>query len=547
MNEIVRLIKERKFKYICFYWLIISAQFVIGSNLQTKGYSINGVLDFLTSILKIILLGVIFIILHYCIVELFNRCKKKSITKTKNINTNKNKWGIYFLIIIICWIPVLLAYYPSILNYDGPAQIYMYMTNTMTHHTILSTLLMGFCYKIGIEISNTQIGILLYSIIQMTLMAAIFSYSVHFIEKKTNKRWIRNISLIFYALFPLNQLFPLMTTKDTLFAGLVVMFIINIYKVIEEKNTIADYIYIIMLSVLMLLFRKNAIYALIVLIPFVIMIFFKQKEILKKVLIVLLIIILSYKVSNKILLSFDEKGGTGDRYTTIMSSQAIARVCRQKGNELTKEEKEKIKYYCKDYRIMSLIYKNSLADNANMAMNYENIKKDEKGFMKFTIELALKYPEIFVDAYLDTIRGYWYISDTSFNTIYKDEEKGCLELTFSKVFENKEAAVQQNSLIPPLKAFYDDMLAKNYYTKIPVLYILFQPATYFYILLALILHSIYKRDKRNVISELYLILYFLTCFLAPCAIIRYMYGVIVSLPVIISIKINDISETKKEK
>ena len=47
-TKITKTLKERKFKYIAFFWIIIAIQFVIGSNLQYKGYSIRNVADFIT-------------------------------------------------------------------------------------------------------------------------------------------------------------------------------------------------------------------------------------------------------------------------------------------------------------------------------------------------------------------------------------------------------------------------------------------------------------------------------------------------------------------
>ena len=41
VTDIKENITDRKFKYITFFWIIIATQFVIGSNLQTKGYSIR--------------------------------------------------------------------------------------------------------------------------------------------------------------------------------------------------------------------------------------------------------------------------------------------------------------------------------------------------------------------------------------------------------------------------------------------------------------------------------------------------------------------------
>ena len=38
MEKIKEIIKEKKFKYICFFWSIISIQFILGGNLQGKGH-----------------------------------------------------------------------------------------------------------------------------------------------------------------------------------------------------------------------------------------------------------------------------------------------------------------------------------------------------------------------------------------------------------------------------------------------------------------------------------------------------------------------------
>ena len=76
MNKIKEVVKERKFKFIVFFWIIISIQFIVGSNLQTNGHLPNNLKDVLMSLLKIILLSVVFIVLHYCILELFKRTKK---------------------------------------------------------------------------------------------------------------------------------------------------------------------------------------------------------------------------------------------------------------------------------------------------------------------------------------------------------------------------------------------------------------------------------------------------------------------------------------
>ena len=62
-------------------------------------------------------------------------------TEEKKIEV-KYKWIIYFSIIIICWIPTLLAFYPCIISYDGGYQIRDFIFGQeLRHHPILVTVL----------------------------------------------------------------------------------------------------------------------------------------------------------------------------------------------------------------------------------------------------------------------------------------------------------------------------------------------------------------------------------------------------------------------
>lgn len=168
----------------------------------------------------------------------------------------------------------------------------------------------------------------------------------------------------------------------------------------------------------------------------------------------------------------------------------------------------------------------------------DEIRKDKKEFFKFMAKLAQKYPREFIESYLNTIRGYWYILDKSFSSVHNDdcpEKYGALELYCFKVGKNRYE-VKDESKLPKLKEFYSRMFCKNEYQNIYGIRILFQSATYFYILLACLLYSIYKKQKIEILIEMYLFLYFLTCFLSPGAIIRYIYAIIVCTPVIVSLK-----------
>lgn len=536
MNKIKEVVKERKFKFIVFFWIIISIQFIVGSNLQTNGHLPNNLKDVLMSLLKIILLSVVFIVLHYCILELFKRAKIERINeKNKEIKSIKFRWFKYFLIIFVCWIPTVLAFYPCILGYDGGYQIRDYVFyNSVKHHPVLITKLYSTFYVVGIMLKSPTFGMFLFSIFQMAFMAVVFSYTVKFIEDQTQKKWIRNLSILFYALYPYNQLFSITTTKDVIFAGLMLVFIIQLYRMVKEKYKIADYIFIVVIGIIMLLSRNNAIYTLKVSLPFIILVLIRDRSNLIKVISTFLIIIIVYQnMSNYLFTSVDGKNDEGNlRVSTF--SQAIGRVVRDKKEELTQEEKEKISFYFKDYEKIGMAYTGNIADSTTDYVNTKNINENKSEFFKFIFELGKKYPITYLESFLDTTRGYWYIQDVSFSKILRYQHPGAFEL-YDYGIAKGEKRVVHDSKLPALKEFYRNMYCLNEYQNIPILYILFQPGIYFYSTLAFLLYAIYKKEKSKLVIAIFLFTFYASCYLAQCSIIRYMYPVMVSMPFILAL------------
>lgn len=559
MEKLKEIIKERKFKYILFFWNIISIQFVFGSNLQNTGHLFNNLSSFLIDIIKVILLSIIFISFHYCILELIKQIKDNKIKEKKEqVKENKKyRWPIYFLIIFICWIPTVLAFYPCILGYDGGHQIGKYFFwNKIPHHPILITKLYTFFYVVGLKFFTPTFGMFLFSLFQMIFMAAVFSYTVKFIEDETQKKWLRNISIIFYALYPYNQLFSITTTKDVIFAGLMLIFIIYLYKMIKEKYEISDYIFIIIIGVLMLLSRNNAVYTLKVALPFLILVLIKDKYKILKIAITFILIIVIYQNANNFLYKnfnnelknletdnseLEEVESDEGNFRIPIFAQAVGRVVRDNEDSLTEDEKEKISFYFKDYKKLGEEYKTNIADNATVMADSKKINKNKKDFLKFIIELGKKYPITYIESFLDTTRGFWYVSDVSFSQIMIYNHPGAFELYDYSISIGKYAVIH-NSKIPGLKKLYINLYCFNKYQEIPILYILFQPGIYFYITLAFLLYAIYKREKNTLVIAIVLFTFYASCYLACCSIIRYMYPIMVSTPIMLAFVVKNRKE-----
>lgn len=549
LKNIKKIIIEKKFKYIFFFCLVLSIQFVLGYQLQKFEYTAKNVTGVVINIINIIVLSVVLTTIVYIGKYIIEQVKEKIQIKNKEKiceNNNEKRTNnfriMYFLIIILCWMPAFLAFCPAILNYDGPSQIISYIVASermTTQQPIISTLMMVSFFEFGVKVlGSSTLGMMCFSLFQMCFMAGVFAYTVNFVWKETDNKVIITLVLIFYAIFPYNQLFPLMTTKDTMFAGFALFFVVQLYQFPREKFGIKEYVLLSIFAVFMLLFRNNAAYALVVALP-IIMIFLRDnKKKMFDIAIVFVIIFIVYQLCFDGLIIATDSVMQSDREKLSVISQAIARVSKQKKDELTKDEIDEINYYFEDIDRLIEVYDTNISDDTKRAIVIKKYEENPKGFYKLFVSMVKKYPIICIDSFLDTIRGYWYIFDNSFNQIFHEESpetKGCLELTFYVVTDGtRENLVRDLNELPVLRKFYRSMFCQNNYTKIPVLYIVFQPAIYFYIALACLLYAIYKKDKNLVLPTIYLFLYFLTCFLGPGAIIRYMYANIVATPFILA-------------
>lgn len=442
---------------------------------------------------------------------------------------------LFFIFIVICWIPTIVAFFPGISNYDGRFQIFTCFSNNITsHHPIIHTLLLSILYKFGTLIFKfPTLGFFIYTLFQVVVMACIFSYTTKFIFYKTKNLTLTVITLLFFSIFPLNVIFPHMTTKDVLFAGLVLLYIVMFFYLIDKSTcSNLDFVKLGIVAILMLLFRNNAIYAFI---PSIIFCLFLHNNNFKKKFIIssIIVIILYFSFSSILMIMTNaEKGSPKEKMSVI--TQAIGRIAKYDSNTLTLEEKQKIDYYFGDTKTLADSYIPYLSDKTKDLLQYDKVSNNHNDFYSFFLEIIKKYPKTSIDAFLKNCKGYWDIFDNTFCSISNEEfprAKGYLEITFYKV-ENDGYVIP--NYLPSIREFFISLFCENNYLYVPVLNVLLQPAIYFYFLIGFVIYALFKKDIKSLFPAMFLLLYFLSCFLGPCAVVRYIYCVIVCTPVLIS-------------
>lgn len=153
-----------------------------------------------------------------------------------------NEWSewkvclFYSLAILLCWLPIFFAYYPSVFTYDAPSQLLQILEhNHSTHHPLIHTLFMSLFFHLDWDNPYLK-GMVLYSIVQMVMMAVTFGYTLMYLYRKKVTFYLRIMLFLFYAFFPANLILALSVTKDVLFSALVLLYTFSTYRLVEWRT-----------------------------------------------------------------------------------------------------------------------------------------------------------------------------------------------------------------------------------------------------------------------------------------------------------------------
>ena len=150
--------------------------------------------------------------------------------------------------------------------------------------------------------------------------------------------------------------------------------------------------------------------------------------------------------------------------------------------------------------------------------------EDAIDFVSDSMTLLRKYPRISTDSYLYLTEGYWYLNDISFSNIYGGDRQGYL---LSDVKDGY--GIEHKTKYGFIENLMETLFTANAYQKIPVLAVLFTPAFFVYAFLYLL--CIVRGRQRLVFIPSFLL--FLTLLMGPCCLVRYVYPIMLLVPLML--------------
>lgn len=327
---------------------------------------------------------------------------------------NYKKKIVIFVGLLICWLPWFIYLYPAVMTPDSISQ-FKQATGVLTysnHHPVVHTLLIKLCYQIGFGITgNVYAGIAFYTVVQMLILAATEIACMSIMAKRNCPGILLVVWFLFWGLIPYNAIYAVTMWKDVLFSASVLLYVLELYQFLRmEKIDFRAHGWQLLLTlctgVLVCLFRSNGFYVFLFMIPFVLIAFYKNLKIMAvmQLLIVLLVCLIKGPV-------FDSMQVKQPHLTESLSIplQQVSRVITE-GRELTAEQTELINHVV-DISFIPEYYDHEISDPIKALVLYNNsdyLEENLGAFFKLWLELLIKYPRDYLEAFFDQTKGYWF-------------------------------------------------------------------------------------------------------------------------------------------
>ncbi len=434
----------------------------------------------------------------------------------------------YTGIMLLCWLPALLSILPGVFSYDAYTEWEQVKTGMITsHHPVIHVLLVGGLLELFYRITGSyNVGIGVYTLLQMLLTANALALTITYMRKRGIGRGARIMTLLFYSLSPVFQLFSICTTKDVLFTACQLLFMISVLRMLGEQDHFFSDIRIqtgFVLTVFgTMTLRNNGFY--IALVMLAVLLFFCRKYRKRYVLLASASLLLygAYVGPVYSLLSVTP-GGVEEMLSVPI--QQMARVYHYDYDSLDGADLDLL------YRILPREnldnYKPTVADPVKCGFDREGFAKNRGEFFGLWARWGLEHPLTYINSFLVSTVDFWYPGAVMDG--YKDPYGRSSYFDY-RVAEPGEEIV----LLQGFHDFYERLSWDREAQKKPLAFLVLSPGWYFLVFLLVFMYLWLRKKRRLQVPLLIPLLTMATALLGPMALVRYVLIFFYSFPLVLA-------------
>ena len=444
-----------------------------------------------------------------------------------------------FFTLLILYLPYIIYSFPGISTSDtvvqlenGYAALFAGTSRLKNHHPVIHTLLMyGFTRFGALAFHSTNIGIGLFSLLQICFLFFTIGWLVQFLlERHVSDRCL-GLIFLFYVLSPRIRNYMFLLVKDTWFAGFLLLFLVELYRILTTQNwsSVEKWRHrgMFLFSLIgIFFFRQEGVY-LIVLTSLLVLVFTRRRFFLW----LAIFTFTGFLLYTQIVLPACNVKPSNPREMLSIPFQQTARYLRDAGDDVTPEEKKAISSIL-DYEDLPELYNPNLSDPVKATYDDETGLDELIAYLQAWYQMLLRHPDIYVQATMNNLYGYFYPGGFttklySYGRSAEHLEKLTENLADYGVSFHYPAAF--DSARQNLETFRESIF------QLPGLIYFNYTATYIWLLILWFFYCVRRKNRKGLLLLTPLIIVLLVCIAGPTYgwYFRYAYSIAFCLPAVI--------------
>lgn len=473
--------------------------------------------------------------------------KPPSKTAALTPSWNAKSVSIFTLIMLLCWLPWVIANFPAATDLDMLAQVLQlypeghplpisytgYPNDPMTdaqfvdHHPLFDTLIFGaFAVASDALTGSWNAGIFAYALIQEILTAVALVAGLALLKHAGCPSGITLAAFLFLCFMPAVPNYAFYMTKDSLYTLFFIPYFYMLFRIVrtphDSHRSRSFFIFFVLLGVLLCLTKKTGFYIIVPTALFAIIFYRRQWKLFLTQAVNCLVIM--HLVLPFLVFPLLNVAPGGKQEAIGLMLQQTAAFLRTHPSDYSVGELRAIEGIA-SHRELYEYYEYMGHDHAKWAFNHDSTTEDFLAYVGAYVTMGLKDPEIYLSAFLGVAGQYLApVADYEINTWAVDRHLNDLDIVYGN-FEGDEQPEYTRTVItyPPELDGFRHGLSDFWKTvsRIPVIGILFQMVLYVFWIPCI---TFYVALRRRLHAGLLFVPIFLTlaaCLIGPVYSIRY--------------------------
>lgn len=482
------------------------------------------------------------LVVYYLILASFTLLDSVSARQEKGGKATMKRFWLAVAIILLCWLPYYVLFWPGTANGDTSCQILqffgyktVYLQRTAVqgsnifitnHHPVLTTFIFGAFVKLGLLLGSSSYGVALYTAVQMVVDAVLLEGSLFYLQRFGAGRRFLKYGTVFVALFPLFPLYAVCMVKDVLYSAVCLSTTLLLVEAVRTKGEAfrrKRFVALLLASsLLLILCRSQGIYIMAV-IAVCYLILYRRRWLSVLVSLVLPILFVQV-VWLQILLPMWNIAPAGKQEMLGFLFQQTARYVTEYPEDVTEEEEEAIRAVL-DYDSLTEKYDPRLQDPVKLTYNQQATDEERSAYYHVWFQQFLRHPDSYIQATLHTCINSFYLSATSSMSYYYYMNRADED---SELYvENAISGGYVDTVISPIRVLP--------FQRLPVVNLLFSFGFYAWLILYFLLFLIRSGSYRYLPASLVYALSVCILVICPVSSFRYSIPFIHAMPFLVGL------------